>query len=146
MSATATDSAPGEVLAPAAPVATAKAVCTQDAPTLTTVRSYPRRAVAELAGGSSPLYCGNTKFGLRHIVIRHTADWRAAAAAAPVVVPWPRFVDTALATTLARPQSVRCDARRDTCALRGAPTPEQEVVVVVARADGKVITAYPLEQ
>ena len=138
-SAVATEPAPGQVLAPAA---NGPAVCTSDAPALTRVRSYPRRAVTELAAGTSPLYCGNSKFGLRHIAIRHSEDWREAAAAARIA-PWPRFVDAALATTLTRPQSVRCDARRDTCAFRGTPAPDQEVVVVVARSDGKVITAYP---
>lgn len=104
------------------------------------VDTYARAGSPDLAAGSSRLQCGNAKYGFRHILIRHTADWQQAAARGGAV-DWERFTDGALTELLAAPDSVDCDKRRNTCAYRG--TTPVEAVVVVARQDGKVITAYP---
>lgn len=104
------------------------------------VDTYARATSAALTGGSSRLQCGNAKYGFRHILLRHTADWQQAAARAGAA-DWERFTDGVLTGVLAAPDSVDCDKARNTCAFHGVDPVES--VVVVARQDGKVITAYP---
>jgi hypothetical protein len=122
----------------------AGSVCGADAPASALVRSYPRAGVVGLPAGRSALYCGNARFGWRHLAARHAADWRQVKP--PVAAGasgWAESADVAMRATLARPDAVRCDTARNSCAftrdLGGVVA-----LVAVAREDGKVVTAYPL--
>ena len=129
------------VLGPVVPAArAAPAVCGVESPPAAIVRVYTRAGVPQLASGRSPLSCGTARYGLRHIGARHAADWSAVASGGG----WVAFADAAMRATLARPDAVRCDARRDTCAFTRRLDAGVVALVAVAREDGKVITAYPL--
>ena len=129
------------VLGPVVPSArAAPAVCGVEAPPSAIVRVYARAGVPELATGRSTLSCGTSRYGLRHIAARHAQDWGAVADG----TGWAAFADTAVLATLAQPDAVRCDARRNTCAFTRSLDAGVVALVAVAREDGKVITAYPL--
>lgn len=131
----------GNAADPAAPEPpTEWAACASRTAPTSVVDTYARAQSATLAAGSSRLQCGNAKYGFRHILVRHTEDWQQAAARAGAA-DWERFTDGVLAGVLAAPDSVDCDKGRNTCAFHGVDPVES--VVVVARQDGKVITAYP---
>lgn len=125
--------------ADAAPPTEWAACASRTAPT-SVVDTYARAQSATLSGGTSRLQCGNAKYGFRHILVRHTEDWQQAAARAGAA-DWERFTDGVLTQVLAAPDSVDCDRSRNTCAFHGVDPVAS--VVVVARQDGKVITAYP---
>lgn len=120
--------------------ATGWAACRSDSAAVSVVDTYARAATRGLAAGSTRLQCGNAKYGFRHMLIRHTKDWQDAAAHAGVA-DWQRFTDSVVTGVLAAPDSVACANSRNTCAFHGSDP--VDAVVVVARQDGKVITAYP---
>jgi hypothetical protein len=109
-------------------------------PAFTTVRVYARTGVSGLPGGRSLLYCGTSRFGLRHLTARHAVEWRAVAGSSS----WATFLDAAVRATLASPDAVRCDSARDSCAFTRRLYAHVVTLVAVAREDGKVITAYPV--
>lgn len=117
--------------------------CAIGSAAVTVVSSYPRAGVPHLAAGPSGLHCGTQRYGLRHIVIRHLVDWQDAASDAGSE-DWAQFTHEVLTQVLGAPASVHCDDRRNTCAFgRDSLADAGTAVVVVARQDGKVITAYP---
>lgn len=131
----------GNAAGPADPAPTTEwAACGSGTAAASVVDTYARARSTGLAAGPSRLQCGNAKYGFRHILARHTADWQQAAARVGAA-DWERFTDGVLTRVLAAPDSVECDNARNTCGFHGvAPVAS---VVVVAREDGKVITAYP---
>ncbi len=102
-----------------------------------------------LPAGDSVLYCGNDKYGLRHIQDEHGPQWdRIASTRWPSAGNWRYLADYAIGATLAYPERVEYNQGNDTFALyRRISLPDGRYVfttrVVIAASDGKIITAFP---
>lgn len=102
-----------------------------------------------LGAGDSVLYCGNDKYGLLHIQMRHFRDWDEIANTRwPSAGNWRYLADYAIGATLAYPERTEYNQGNDTFALyRKISTPDGRYVfttrVVIAASDGKIVTAFP---
>ncbi|MFG1925627.1 hypothetical protein [Cryptosporangium sp. NPDC048952] len=107
-----------------------------------------------LRGGKSNLLCGNDKFGYRHILDGHRAEWEQAAFL--VRRNWRDIADFSIATVLGDPDKVTynpkvktyCFSRvvylvdKTTAKTVGTNIPH----VVVAESSKRIITAFPSKE
>ncbi len=110
----------------------------------------PETVVQQLPG---PVYleCGDDRFGWRHIVSRHQADWQEVAAVTGR--DWRSVADAAIEQVLRAPQAVVPRASNDTnCYSRvielvdartGAAAGSTVVRVVAGVSDHTLVTAFP---
>lgn len=129
------------------------AACGTSSPPDKVVRVFPRPAFAPgPSGQSSALLCGTQNFGYRHVSSRHGQDWQNIAVYTGE--NWRDLTDFAIEQVLTVPQPgyPRYNLKNDTWAFK-APLEIRDgqgqvravyyPVVVVAGADGKIVTAYP---
>jgi hypothetical protein len=117
------------------------------------VRTFYRAPISagsrSLPAGDSVLYCGDDKYGLLHIQLRHFQDWDDIANERwPTAGNWRYLADYAIGAALASPERVEYNQNNDTFALyRRISLPDGRYVfttrVVVSASDGKIITAFP---
>ncbi|HVQ85485.1 MAG TPA: DUF4226 domain-containing protein [Mycobacterium sp.] len=117
------------------------------------VRAFYRAPISagfrSLPSSDSVLYCGNDKYGLLHIQLRHFRDWDDIANTRwPTAGNWRYLADYAIGATLAYPERVEYNQDNDTFALyRRMSLPDGTYVftprVVISATDGKIITAFP---
>jgi hypothetical protein len=117
------------------------------------VRTFYRAPISagfrSLPAGDSVLYCGNDKYGLRHIEKEHGDQWDLIANSRwPTAGNWRYLADYAISATLAYPKRVEYNQDNDTFALyRKISLPDGTYVfttrVVISASDGKIITAFP---
>jgi hypothetical protein len=102
-----------------------------------------------LPAGDSVLYCGNDKYGLLHIEMRHFRDWDDIANTRwPSAGNWRYLADYAIGATLAYPERVEYNQDNGTFAVyRRISLPNGRYAfttrVVISASDGKIITAFP---
>lgn len=117
------------------------------------VRTFYRTPISagfrSLPGGDSVLYCGNDKYGLLHMQLRHFRDWNDIANERwPTAGNWRYLADYAIGATLAYPEQVEYNQDNDTFAIyrrifRSDGAYAFTTRVVISASDGKIITAFP---
>lgn len=117
------------------------------------VRTFYRAPISagsrSLPAGDSVLYCGDDKYGLLHIQLRHFQDWDDIANERwPTAGNWRYLADYAIGAALASPERVEYNQNNDTFALyRRISLPDGRYVfttrVVVSASDPTIITAFP---
>lgn len=144
--------APAAHAAPNAPTEV-WAACGASSPPDKVLRVFPRTTFASGPfGNTSVLLCGTDGFGYRHVAARHRQDWQYIAAYTGG--NWRDLADFAIEQILRVPQPgyPRYNAKNDTWVfkapleIRDRDGRVRDVYypnVVVAAADGKIITTFP---
>jgi hypothetical protein len=115
------------------------------------VRTFDRTAVYNFGGGLARLRCGDSKYGYRHIQIRHQQDWQNIADYDGV--NWRTAADWGMWNALYHPESSSWQSPNDTqvyeATIRLINKRTRQVVrlatvrVVVARGSKNIITSFP---